>query len=239
MSGQPQASHLLIIGQEDARVVLVDRAGNIQSTLNLASDPGNPLNAADQQHEGITMDRAGNIYIVNENGGGSIDFPQLWVYAPATGTNRAPTAVALTNPLNSIQENSSTTAPVKVGDIVVTDDGLGTNTLSLTGADAGSFQITGGALYLRAGVVLDFETKTSYVVTINVDDSTLGATPDATVNFTLSVTDQVVETPAPPALIVTEIAPWSSGNSPVVAADWFEVARQNCARRPRTEKRHE
>jgi hypothetical protein len=43
------------------------------------------------------------------------------------------------------------------------------------------------------------------------------------VNFTLSVTDQVVETPAPPALIVTEIAPWSSGNSPVVAADWFEV----------------
>ena len=223
MSGQPQTSHLLIIGQEDARVVLVDRAGNIQSTLNLASDPGNPLNAADQQHEGITMDRAGNIYIVNENGGGSIDFPQLLVYAPATGTNRAPTAVALTNPLNSIQENSSTTAPMKVGDIVVTDDGLGSNTLSLTGADAGSFQITGGALYLKAGVVLDFETKTSYVVTINVDDPTLGATPDATVSFALSVTDQVVETPAPPALIVTEIAPWSSGNSPVVAADWFEV----------------
>jgi len=223
LSGQPQASHLLVLGQENARVVLVDRGGNIQSTLNISSDPGNPLNAADQQHEGITMDRAGNIYIVNENGGGSIDFPQLWVYAPATGTNRAPTAVALSNPLNSIQENTSTTAPVKVGDIVVTDDGLGTNTLSLTGADAGSFQITGGALYLKAGVVLDYETKTSYAVTINVDDSTLGATPDATVNFALSVTDQVVETPAPPALIITEVAPWSSGNSPGVAADWFEV----------------
>lgn len=222
-SGQPQASHLLILGQEDARVVLVDRSGNIQSTLNLASDPGNPLNAADQQHEGITMDRAGNIYIVNENGGGSIEFPQLWVYAPATAANQAPTAVAIGNPLNSIQENSSTTAPVKVGDIVVTDDGIGNNVLSLSGADAASFQITGGALYLKAGTVLDFETKTSFAVTISVDDPTIGATPDATVNFVLTVTDQLVESPVAAALIVTEVAPWSSGNSPLVAADWFEV----------------
>lgn len=223
MTGQPQASHLLILGQEDARVVLVDRNGNIQSTLNIASDPGNPLNAADQQHEGITMDRAGNIYIVNENGGGDIDHPQLWVYAPATGTNQAPTAVALGNPLNSIQENTSTAAPVKVGDIVVTDDGLGTNTLSLTGADADSFQITGGALYLKAGVVLDYEVKASYTVTINVDDASLGGSPDATVDFTLTVTDQVVEAPVAAALIITEVAPWSSGNSPGIQADWFEV----------------
>ena len=223
MSGQPQASHLLIVGQEDARVVLVDREGNIQSTLNIASDAGNPLNAADQQHEGITMDRAGNIYIVNENGGGSFDFPQLWVYAPSTVPNAAPTAVALTNPLNSIQENTATTAPVKIGDITVTDDGLGTNALSLTGADAASFQITGGALYLKAGVILDFEVKTSYAVTIQVDDTSLGATPDATVDFTLTLTDQAVEAAVAAALIITEVAPWSSGNSPVVAADWFEV----------------
>lgn len=223
MSGQPQASHLLVLGQEDARVVLVDRAGGIQSMLNIASDPGNPLNAADQQHEGITMDRAGNIYIVNENGGGGIDFPQLWVYAPATGTNQAPTAVALSSAVTSLQENTNTTAPVKLADIVITDDAIGTNTLSLAGADAAGFQITGGALYLRAGTVLDFETKASYSVTVVVDDATVGATPDATVNFTLSVTDQVVEVPLGPVVMITEVAPWSSGESPLVAADWFEV----------------
>lgn len=222
MAGQPQAGNMLVLGQENARIVNVDRSGNILSTLNITSDAGNPLSAADQQHEGITMDRAGNIYVVNENGGGSIEYPQLWVYATTTLSNQAPTAVAVNNGVTSLEENTSTASPVKVGDIVVTDDGLGTNVLSLTGADAASFEITGAALYLKAGVVLDYETKTSYAVTISVDDTTVGSTPDATVDFTLTVTDQVVETPAAAAVIITEVAPWSSGNSPV-AADWFEL----------------
>lgn len=222
MDGQPQQANLLVLGQENARIVNISRSGVIHSTLNIASDPGNPLSPADQQHEGLTMDRAGNIYVVNENGGGGIDYPQLWVYAPSSGVNLAPTAIALNNTVTSLQENTSTASPVKVADIVVTDDGLGTNALALTGADAASFEITGSALYLKAGVNLDYETKTNYAVAVSVDDAAVGATPDASVNFTLTVTDQVVETPAAAALVITEVAPWSSGNSPV-AADWFEV----------------
>ena len=221
LAGQPQQGNLLVIGQEDARVVNISRSGVIHSTLNIASDPGNPLSPADQQHEGIAMDAAGNIYVVNENGGGDIDHPQLWVYAPSEAANQAPTAVALNNTVAALEENLSTASPVKVADIVVTDDGLGTNQLGLTGADAASFEITGSALFLKAGVVLDYETKSSYAVTVQVDDTTVGATPDATVNHTLNVTDQVVETTAA-VVAVTEVAPWSSGNSPV-GADWFEV----------------
>jgi uncharacterized protein YjiK len=222
MVGQPQAGNLLVISQENARIVNISRSGVIHSTLNIVSDPGNPLNVADQQHEGITMDRWGNIYVVSENGGGSIDFPQLWVYSPSTAPNAAPIAVVLDNAVTSILENTSTASPVKVADIIVTDDGLGTNNLSLTGADAGSFQITGGSLFIKSGTTLDFETKSSYSVTINVDDASIGATPDAAANFVLTIIDQLVETPPAPALIITEVAPWSSGNSPL-AADWFEV----------------
>ncbi len=222
MAGQPQESNLLVLGQENARIVNISRSGVIHSTLNIVSDPGNPFNVADQQHEGIVMDRSGNIYVVSENGGGSIDFPQLWVYAPSSAPNAAPTAVVLNNSVTSIQENASTASPVKVADIVVTDDGLGTNSLSLSGVDAGSFQLTGGALFIKSGVTLDFEIKSSYAVTINVDDASIGATPDASVNFVLTITDQLMETPPAPALIITEVAPWSSGNSPL-AADWFEV----------------
>lgn len=222
MAGQPQEDNLLVLGQEDARVVNISRSGVVHSVLNITADPGDTISSPNMQHEGITMDRAGNIYIVNENGGGDINYPQLWVYSPTTTPNAAPTAVALNNAVTSLVENTSTASPTKVADIAVTDDGLGTNDLSLTGADASSFEITGSALFLKAGVTLDFETKTSYAVTINVDDTTVGATPDATVNYTLTVTDQLVETPAAPALIITEVAPWSSGNSPV-AADWFEV----------------
>jgi len=222
LSGQPLYNNLLVLSQENAKVVNVDRNGTISSTLTIVTDPGNPLDAPSQQHEGLTMDRNGNLYIVNENGGGDIDHPQLWVYAPSSSSNQAPTAVALTNTTNSVLENSNTTSSVKISDILVTDDGLGTNNLSLSGPDAGIFEITGAGLYIKAGTILDYETKTSYNVTINVDDTTVGAAPDASVNFILSITDVVVESSQAATVSISEVAPWSSGNS-LVGADWFEV----------------
>src|SRR5262245_40209059 len=96
-----------------------------------------------------------------------------------TDVNEAPTAVALANATSSIAENTSTTNHIKVADITVTDDALGINTLALTGADAAAFEIVGTELFLKAGTVLDFESKVSYSVAITVDDPTVGATPDA------------------------------------------------------------
>ena len=77
-------------------------------------------------------------------------------------------------------ENTPTASHIKVADINVTDDALGSNILALTGADAAFFEIVGSALYLKAGTVLDFESKTSYAVAVTVDDPTVGGTPDAT-----------------------------------------------------------
>ncbi|GAA5131530.1 lamin tail domain-containing protein [Luteolibacter yonseiensis] len=222
MAGTPQEANMLILGQENARILNVSRSGVVSSSLNITADPGDIASSPNMQHEGITMDRAGNIYIVNENGGGDINFPQLWVYSPTNAQNTAPTAVAVNNAVTTIQENSSTASPVKLGDIGVSDDGLGANVLSLAGADAAAFEISGNALYLKAGVTLDFETKASYSITINVDDTSVGSTPDASVNFTLTVTDQVTETPVTAALAITEVSAWASGNSPV-GSDWFEL----------------
>src|SRR6478736_1071918 len=96
----------------------------------------------------------------------------------------------LTNTTASIAENTSTASHIKVADINVTDDALGSNTLALTGADAASFEIVGSALYLKAGTVLDFESKTSYAVAVTVDDPTVGGTPDATsAIYALNVTN--------------------------------------------------
>jgi uncharacterized protein YjiK len=222
LSGQPEYGHLLILSQESGRIVEVDRAGNIYSSLNIVSNPGNPLSVPAQQHEGLTMDRDGNLYVVSENGGGDFDHPQLWVYAPSSTPNAAPTAVVLNNQINTVAENTSTATRIKVADLAITDDGLGTNNLTLTGPDASFFEVDSNGLYIKAGTVLDFESKTSYGVTVNVDDPGLGGAPDATATFTLAVTDVVTETLPVPTLIISEVAPWSSGNSPV-AADWFEV----------------
>jgi uncharacterized protein YjiK len=213
------AGHLLIISQEAGRIVEVDRAGLVSGSLTIASDAGNPLSVPDQGHEGITMDDDGRIYTVSEAGGGDNDHPQLWVYAPSTGANQPPSAVSLTNPVPSLPETTSTAQRVKVAGVAIVDDGLGTNNLSVTGPDAASFEVDSSGLYLKAGTVLNHTTKPSYTVSVAVDDPSAGGSPDATsAPYTLTIT-------APPPLAqvaVTEVSPWSSGNSPY-AADWFEV----------------
>lgn len=103
--------------------------------------------------------------------------------------NQAPTAVNFANTTTSLDENTSTATRIKVADIAITDDRLGTNALSLTGSDAGAFELDGTTLYLKANTTLDYETKQSYSVSVNVDDASVGSTPDASKNFTLQVND--------------------------------------------------
>jgi uncharacterized protein YjiK len=218
--GTSESSHLLVISQESGQVVNCDRSGNVYSRLTISADPGSVLTVPDMTMEGVCMDRSGYLYIANENGGGDANHPQLWVYAPSTATNVAPTAVALQNPTNSIPENTSTAADVKLADIIITDDGLGVNSLTVSGADAASFNIVGTSLFLKAGTTLNSTTKPTYAVTVNVDDISVGSTPDASVNFTLTVS---ASTGGTPQLVISEVAPWSSSNGIGLLADWFEV----------------
>jgi hypothetical protein len=139
--------------------------------------------------------------------------------------NLAPTAVVLSNAVPALSEATSTASAIRVADISIVDDGLGANSLSLSGTDAAFFQITGSSLYLKAGTSLSHVTKPSYNVTVNVNDPTVGGNPDAFANFTLTITAAV----APGTIVISEVASWGNSNSPL-AADWFEVT--NTGRTP-------
>ncbi len=117
-----------------------------------------------------------------------------------TVVNLPPTAIAFNNAVSTIAENTDTTIRIRVADLVVTDDVPGTNNLSLSGADAGSFELDGTSLFIKAGTVLDFETKSSLNLVVNVDDPTVGNTPDVTGNFKLNITDVVEVPPVTPVL---------------------------------------
>ena len=106
-----------------------------------------------------------------------------------TNVNEAPTSVTLAPSSTSIAESASTSSAITLSTISVADDALGTNALSLTGADAASFEIVGTNLRLRAGVTLDFETKQTFNVTVNVDDAAVGSSPDAFATFVLTITN--------------------------------------------------
>jgi YDG domain/SdrD B-like domain len=101
--------------------------------------------------------------------------------------NQAPTAVTLQNTTTTLSENSSTVSDIKLADIAIVDDGLGVNSLALSGADASHFKVVGNELFLKAGTSLQFATKPVYTLTIEVDDVSVGLTPDATTSFSLTL----------------------------------------------------
>jgi serralysin len=108
-----------------------------------------------------------------------------------TGEVNEPPAVSLENVLASLPENTATTAPIKVADIVISDDAIhGAYQLSLTGRDAALFEIVGMALFLKAGVLLDAATMADLQVAVAVDDDTIPGTPDAvSATFVLAIDD--------------------------------------------------
>ena len=93
----------------------------------------------------------------------------------------APKAIALTNAVTSLAEDTGTTSGTKMGDIVITGADGGTSAVSLSGADAASFEVVGSELQLKAGIALDYETRTSYAVTLT--------TGSVSTSHTLSITD--------------------------------------------------
>ncbi|WP_439543499.1 beta strand repeat-containing protein [Hyphomicrobium sp.] len=123
------------------------------------------------------------------NGGRDTDLTPNTITIDVNAVNDAPALVA-SNLKTSIAENTSTAARIKIADLAITDVDGGPNALSISGADAARFEIVGNALYLKAGTALDFETKNTYAVTVNVDDPTInGNAIEFSRNFTLGVTD--------------------------------------------------
>ncbi len=175
----------------------IDITGSGNNTLIL-----NPL-------ELLNLSDESNTLLVRRNAGDTVNFGSGWiiggterisgvmyqVYTLGSATlklqltNQAPTAIVLSNVSSSIAENTATTTRIKVADLTIIDDGNGVNTLTVSGPDAANFEIDSGALYLKAATVIDYETKTSYSIILQVDDVTVGLSPDAIASYFLNVTD--------------------------------------------------
>ena len=126
-------------------------------------------------------------YLANLFGEGSLQFIEI-ASAPADAKPTGLTVTVVSAYSDGIAEDTDTSSRIKVADIAVADDGQGTNTLSLSGTDAVSFEIDGTALYLKADVGLDHETAASLSVDVSVAGTGTGTDPDS-VTFTLGVTD--------------------------------------------------
>ena len=113
--------------------------------------------------------------------------------------NRAPVFTDGTSTTRSVAENIG--SGVDIGSAVSATDADGdTLTYTLGGTDANAFSINSTNGQLRTSTALDYETKSSYAVTITVSD---GKGESGTISVTINVTD-VNETPANNAPEFTE-----------------------------------
>ncbi|WP_188062695.1 hypothetical protein [Sphingobium sp. KCTC 72723] len=106
--------------------------------------------------------------------------------------NEAPTAVTLRNVVSTLAENSAVGGGIKVADVAIVDDALGSNAYFLTGSDAATFELrtAGGTTSLfYAGASPDFETKALYAVAVGARDASISGSGDVYQNFALTITD--------------------------------------------------
>ena len=125
--------------------------------------------------------------------------------------NRAPVFTEGESATRSIAEN--TTAGMNIGEpISATDADNDTLTYSLGGTDASVFAIDTKSGQLKTSTALDFETQTSYSLTITVSDGKL----TGVINVTISVTD-VDEKPETDDPVTTKDST-PTNNAPVFTA---------------------
>ena len=103
--------------------------------------------------------------------------------ATATTTNTAPIFTEGASTTRTIAEN--TAAAVNIGGaIAATDADNNTLTYTLSGTDGASFSIDSTTGQLKTSAALDYETKSTYTVTITVSDGSLTDTITVTINVT-------------------------------------------------------
>ncbi|MCS7238890.1 MAG: SBBP repeat-containing protein [Thermoguttaceae bacterium] len=153
----------------------------------------------------VGTDAEGTIWVLGETsttdwlaGGEELPWVQdmagILAQAFASVLNDPPTLV-VTPAVDIIPEDANTSERIRLADVLVSDDGLGTVRLSLTGPDAELMEIEptegigsfSASLYLRAGTLLDPVNNPILEVTIEADDPELGTGPEATHTLNIPV----------------------------------------------------
>ena len=135
---------------------------------------------------------------VTDDSGASNNSDSITVTISITDANDAPVFADGATATRSVAEN--TASGENIGDpITATDDDTGdTLTYSLEGTDAASFSIVSTSGQLQTSAALDYETKTSYSVTVKVTDDSGESNNSDTIAVTINVTNVSEGTITPP-----------------------------------------
>ena len=152
-------------GNDESQSLTVTRT--LGTTGAVTVDIGNPLPGLPTQHQGYEPVKSANLPLTVIN----------------ALSNSAPVFTDGTSTTRTIAEN--TASGVNIGSPVsATDANNDSLTYSLSGTDDASFSIASSSGQLQTNVSLDYETKSTYTVTITASDGSLTDTITVTINVT-------------------------------------------------------
>ncbi len=188
-------------------------SGADAALFELYTDPGADADSSDDDvvylalQQGVDLtgrvltELSVNVDLDDADLGPAIDAQVPFTLSVVELVNNAP-MVNVSALLNAVAEDDNLATAIDVATITLSDDGYGDHSLSLSGADAALFELVdagdGWTLAVRAGVELAAESQPQLNVTIDVDDTTLGApgSIEASKSFTLFVTDDINLSPS-------------------------------------------
>ncbi|MFN9720081.1 MAG: tandem-95 repeat protein, partial [Planctomycetota bacterium] len=102
-----------------------------------------------------------------------------------------PGSLSFTQTAFGIDENVKLTDRMKIGQLTITDDGIGTNTITLSGGNARYFELDEtNNLYLKKGVIFDYEKTQTVTVKAQLNDVGIGGTQGDSSDITVEVRDR-------------------------------------------------
>ena len=101
------------------------------------------------------------------------------------------TKVIIQNQVLDLREDANTSQSIALGRVLVKDDPLEASVLSLSGTDAGSFQITGRHLSLKPGTLLNARTKPAFRVRVTAKGLTTGNIIGVSADYVLNIATTV------------------------------------------------
>ena len=159
--------------------------GADQSLFSINSATGVLTFKASPDYEDPTDSNANNLYDIeiSVSDGTNTTTQALTIAVTNVNENSGPTAIGLS--ATGIDENNTGAV---VGIITVSDpDSSDTHTYKLTGDDKNSFEVVNGKLKLKDSVTADYESKSSYTLTVTATDS---GGESISREFTISVVDK-------------------------------------------------
>ena len=160
-----------------------------------------------------------SISVSVSDGKGGSDSITVTITVTDVNENRAPVFTDGSSTTRTIAENTASGQSIGFA-VAATDADNDTLTYSLGGTDASSFSIVSTSGQLQTNAALDYETRTSYAVSVSVSD---GNGESNSINVTINVTD-VGEKPvfAPGGVTLTVAENTASGTNigdPITATD--------------------